>query len=72
MASGFVDEGLACGGGGSCECGSAPREGREECINVGLVLVQIPECGLGGDEIYLCLGNNDISPFLQPLSESST
>jgi len=40
VASGFVDEGLAWGGGGSCERESAPREGREGCVNVGLVSIR--------------------------------
>ena len=41
VASGFVDEGLACGDGGeSCRRESTPREGREGCVNVGRVSIQ--------------------------------
>ena len=41
VASGFVDEGLACGDGDeSCGHESTSREGREGCVNVGLVSIQ--------------------------------
>jgi hypothetical protein len=44
MASGFVNEVQACGGGGFYERESAPREGREGCVNVSLVSIQNLVC----------------------------